>query len=142
MDSTWLTAERLGVACLGIAALAATLGVVSWVRRARRRPRMVVLEGEVVEFRAGEGEADAGCFAPVVRYTRPDGSVHELPGRELDNPSPFTMQQRVPVLFDPERPDDAWLAYDFDAAAPYAHFVVAAVMAGVSLVFFFVLGAR
>ena len=135
-------AEWSGAALLAFAVFSAVAGVVSIALRSRKRARFVTLEGEVVGMNAGRSEADAGCWVPVVRFTAPDGREREIVGREFENPTPFHVQQRVPVLFDPNAPDAPWLAHDFAEATPIVHFVLAVVLGGVACVFLFVLAPR
>ena len=97
--------------CLWLAAL---VPAVMFVSRAHHA------EGVFLGSEARIGGRHAGTFMhPEIRFTTPDGAVVDFVTRSGSSNQPFTDGQKMPVLYDPARPEDAKLDNFFELwAAP------------------------
>ena len=62
--------------------------------------------GEVVELVERSGSEGGSLFTPRIRFEDHTGAVHEFTSSTASNPPQFHIDERVEVLYDPERPQD------------------------------------
>ena len=87
----------LGLIALGVFFL---LRTIAFLRRA------VATEGTVVDMHASSGE-HGPTYAPIVEYRRPDGQTQRFQEEGSSSHPGVSVGDRVPVKFDPERPERA-----------------------------------
>lgn len=82
----------------------------SFVERAQKAQGIVTN----IETHVSSGSRRSTTYAPHVKFTLPDGSVHEFTSGMSSSRSPYAVGQPVKVLYDPAKPEeaeiDSWLA--------------------------------
>ena len=64
-------------------------------------------EGTVVELVEKSGDRGGLLYSPVIEYTDQQGQQHKYRSNASSNPSPYSVGDKVPILYDRERPDSA-----------------------------------
>jgi Protein of unknown function (DUF3592) len=80
-----------------------------YVRQKKFLRKAVEVTGVVVDFRAGSSGGGGTMHHPVVEFRTEDGEVVEFASPYGQNPPAYRVGQRVPVLYDPDRPETAAL---------------------------------
>ena len=97
-----LTLTAFGFGAVALLIGLSLLGVTLWSRP--RGPEVRALSGTVVRLAekkmVSRDGPDARVYSPVVRFTV-DGQEREFTGRLATRPSPWTVGETVPVLYDP-----------------------------------------
>ncbi len=86
------------------------LGTGYWINQEREFvSRAQKSKGTVIELvkHTSSGKSRSVTYAPKVRFTLPDGSVHEFVSTMSSSKSSYAVGQPVNVLFDPAKPDTA-----------------------------------
>jgi hypothetical protein len=100
----------LALSAIGIGGVALLIGLgfgaaVFWTLP--RGPQVLTLSGTVVRLEAKKTfnlqsrGRETVVYAPIVRFTAPDGKKREFEGRLATQPSPWAVGQTVRVLYDP-----------------------------------------
>lgn len=114
----------LGLIALGVFFL---LRTIAFLRRA------VATEGTVVDMHASSGE-HGPTYAPIVEYRRPDGQTQRFQEEGSSSHPGVSVGDRVPVKFDPERPEHARIDRPFRIwGLPAFFFLLGAIFLVVSL---------
>jgi hypothetical protein len=64
-------------------------------------------EGTVIELVESSGNKGGRIYSPVVEYTDSLGQQHKYRSNTSSNPSPYSVGDKVPILYDRDRPDSA-----------------------------------
>src|SRR5580698_4095219 len=67
----------------------------------------LVAEGVVTQLIANGDASHSVAYAPVFKFTTPDGRQHTVQSGAASNPPGFTVGEQVSVLFNPQNPEAA-----------------------------------
>ena len=98
----WDADKLEGAAIVGVGGVFVLAGVWFFLRQALLLCRARTAPGEVVELAPTDG-----CFAPVFRFRDHREVVRTVRSGSASNPPGYRVGDRVVVLFDPRRPEEA-----------------------------------
>lgn len=102
-----IVVKTLLIVCLGFGSIFALVAAGLTIYEVRFAAHSQRAEAEVIRIRERAGEKGGVLYSPEVRFSTPEGKSVSLVSRVSSSSSPYSVGQKVEVLYDPLRPERA-----------------------------------